>query len=414
MARTPPATAVGDAPVVIEARNIYKTFHIPDHRVDSLKERVTHPLRRVEHRTIRALRDVSFDIRKGEFFGIVGRNGSGKSTLLKILASIYRADSGRVRVAGSMAPFIELGVGFNPEMAARENVVLNGVLTGLTRQQAQDRLDEVLEFAELQDFAELKLKNYSSGMMVRLAFSIMVQADADVMLIDEVLAVGDAAFAQKCMDVFHERRRAGKTIVLVTHDMSTVQSLCDRALLLHTGEPRLLSGSEEVALEYFRLNFDTPEASSARQPGKLPSVMDLNVRIIEATLRNTAGEPIQNLEQGFPISVDILLEAAHELTRPRFVFHIVNEPGVVVAVFTRTLEEVIPTGGRIRLRSEIENLLVPGRYYLDCWTTTDERHNMKVQAIRMLQFVVYGTAPRFGVVTLNARIDASVEEPDSQ
>jgi ABC-type polysaccharide/polyol phosphate transport system ATPase subunit len=407
----PPGAPAAQSPVVIEAQAVSKTFRIPDRRVDSLKERFTHPLRRVEHRTIRALHDVSFDIHKGEFFGIVGRNGSGKSTLLKILASIYRADSGRVRVAGRMAPFIELGVGFNPELAARQNVVLNGVLMGLSRRQAESRFEAVLEFAELEDFAELKLKNYSSGMMVRLAFSIMVQADADVMLIDEVLAVGDAAFAQKCMDVFHERRRAGKTIVLVTHDMSTVQSLCDRALLLHHGEPRLLAGAEEVALAYFRLNFDTPEASTARRPGELPRVMDLNVRILEATLRDRDGQAIQNLEQGSPLLIDILIEAAQELTRPGFTFHIVNEAGVVVAAFTRTLDVVLRTSARVRLRTEIDNPLVPGRYYLDCWTTNDGQSDVKVQPIRMLQFFVYGTAPRFGVVTLDARIEATIEEP---
>ena len=131
-------------------------------------------------------------------------------------------------------------MGFNPELTARENVLLNGVMMGLSRREARPRLDAVLEFAELEEFVELKLKNYSSGMMVRLAFAVMVQADADIMLIDEVLAVGDAAFAQKCMDVFHEKRRAGKTIVLVTHDMATVQALCHRAMLIHDGELRYI------------------------------------------------------------------------------------------------------------------------------------------------------------------------------
>src|SRR3954454_23992643 len=253
------------APVVIEARGVSKTFRVPDQRIDSFKERATHPFARVEHRQLRALRDVSFDVRQGEFFGIVGRNGSGKSTLLKILASIYGADAGRVRMAGRVAPFIELGVGFNPELAARENVVLNGVLMGLSRREAARRHDAVLDFAELRPFADLKLKNYSSGMMVRLAFAVMVQADADVMLVDEVLAVGDAAFAQKCMDVFHERRRAGRTIVLVTHDMGTVQSLCHRAMLLHEGEVVTVGDPDETALEYFRLNF-------AESPGSTKSV----------------------------------------------------------------------------------------------------------------------------------------------
>src|SRR5581483_1511767 len=235
-AQRPTRTGAASGPVAIEVRELTKTFWIPDSRLDTLRERVTHPLTRIKHRELRALRNVSFDIHRGEFFGIVGRNGPGKSTLLKILASIYRADAGRVRMAGRAAPFIELGVGFNPELTARENVALNGVLFGLSRREAVMRLDAVLDFAELRDFVDLKIKNYSSGMMVRLAFSIMVQADADIMLIDEVLAVGDAAFAQKCMDVFYERRNAGKTIVLVTHDMATVQSLCHRALLLHDGK----------------------------------------------------------------------------------------------------------------------------------------------------------------------------------
>src|ERR1700758_1680913 len=227
-------------PVVIEVRNVSKTFRIPEHRVDSFKERAVHPLRRIKYRTLEALKDVSFDIHDGEFFGIVGVNGSGKSTLLKILASIYRADAGRVRMAGRVAPFIELGVGLNPELTAWENGVLNGVLMGLTRRESQRRLAAMIEFAELEDFADLKLKNYSSGMMVRFAFAVMVQADADIMLIDEVLAVGDAAFAQKCLAVFRERRDAGRTIVLVTHDMSTVQSFCDRAMLIHDATLRYL------------------------------------------------------------------------------------------------------------------------------------------------------------------------------
>src|SRR3954454_1937503 len=179
-------------PVVIEVRGLDKSFRVPRYRVDTLKERFSHPFTRVEYRELRALRGVSFDVRRGEFFGVVGRNGSGKSTLLKILSSIYRADGGRIRMAGRLAPFIELGVGFNAELTARENVALNGVMMGLGRREAAARLGAVLEFAELEEFVDLKLKNYSSGMLVRLAFSVMVQTDADIMLVDEVLAVGDA------------------------------------------------------------------------------------------------------------------------------------------------------------------------------------------------------------------------------
>src|SRR3954447_11734858 len=179
---------------VIQVEDLHKAFRIPKQRVDSLKERVVRPFAQRDYRELNALDGVSFDVRQGEFFGIVGRNGSGKSTLLKLLASIYRADAGTIRMAGRLAPFIELGVGFNHDLTARENVVLNGVMMGLTPKEMRRRLDAVIEFAELGEFADLKLKNYSSGMLVRLAFSVMMEVDADVLLIDEVLAVGDGSF----------------------------------------------------------------------------------------------------------------------------------------------------------------------------------------------------------------------------
>jgi len=410
-AAAPTPVASGGAPVVIEVRGVHKSFRVPDQKIDSLKERATHPFTRISYRELRALRDVSFDVRRGEFFGIVGRNGSGKSTLLKIMASIYRVDAGRVRMAGRVSPFIELGVGFNPELTARENCVLNGVLMGLTRREAIHRLQAVIDFAELEDFVDLRLKNYSSGMMVRLAFAVMVQADADIMLVDEVLAVGDAAFGQKCMDVFHERRRAGKTIVLVTHDMATVQSLCHRAMLLHDGELRFIGGPEDAAMAYYRLNFAGPQPPEEGKP--LPdkaAVMDLNARVLQAGLRDAAGQPVENVEQGQPISLDVTLEAARELVDPIFIFHVVNADGVVVFGFIRTLEERVAEGQRIRLAGEIENRLVPGRYYIDCWIRRDrETGDMGLQALRLVHLVVYGTAPRHGIVSLNTDVEPVAE-----
>ncbi len=397
-------------PVVIEARGVEKTFRIPDQKMDTIKERATHPLTRIQYRELHALRGVSFDVHQGEFFAIVGRNGSGKSSLLKIMASIYKADAGRVRMAGRVAPFIELGVGFNPELTARENGILNGVLMGLSRREARRRLAQVIEFAELEDFAELKLKNYSSGMMVRFAFAIMVQADADIMLIDEVLAVGDAAFAQKCLDVFHEKRAAGKTLVLVTHDMGTVQSLCHRAAVLHEGKLDYIGHPEDAAMRYYRINFGDPNGGKKTAPGELEPVIDLNVRVVEATLRDERGRSITNVEQGDPISVDIVVEAARSLAGPIFVFHVLNEQGVVVFAFSRTLERNVMHGQRVRLRGKLENRLVPGRYYLDCWIRQDQHENvMALQALRMLRFVVYGTAPRHGVVTLDADLEPRLE-----
>src|ERR1700760_1180526 len=283
-------------PTVIDVDAVSKRFMIPVNRMNSLRERVADPFGHRHGHVLQALSDISFDVHAGEFFGIVGRNGSGQSTLLKIMASICRAATGRVRMAGRVAPFIELGVGFNPELTSRENVVLNGVPMGLSRQQARRRLDAVLEFAELEQFADLKLKNYSSGMMVRLAFAVMVEADADVMLIDEVLAVGDAAFGQKCMDVFRPRRDAGKTVVLVTHDMATVQTFCDRAMLLHNGEVQYLGDPEETALRYYRLNFGGHDPAR----GEAQDVPDVNVRLIDVSLTNPAGERVENVEQGEP------------------------------------------------------------------------------------------------------------------
>ncbi len=394
---------------MIGVQGVEKTFRIPEQRIDSLKERALHPFTRIGYRELRALRDISFEVRQGEFFGITGRNGSGKSTLLKILASIYRPDAGRVRMAGRVAPFIELGVGFNPELTARENCVLNGVLMGLTLREARARLDAMIEFAELEDFVDLKLKNYSSGMMVRLAFAVMVQADADIMLIDEVLAVGDAAFAQKCMDVFHERRDAGKTIVLVTHDMSTVQSLCDRALLVHDGELKYIGDPEQTAIRYFRLNFAGAGATGAT--AEQPAVPDINARLIHARLLTEDGMPVENVEQGEPIILDAVVEAARDLVRPIFGFQIMNAESIVVFTFVRPLEERVAAGQRVRLSGKIENRMVPGSYHIDCWIRRDRSAGgMAVQGIRLVNLVVYGTAPRQGIVSLETDV-APVVEP---
>src|SRR3954469_11465152 len=256
-----PATPGTETPLAIQVEDLHKAFRIPKQRVDSLKERVVRPFAGRDYRELRALDGVSFEIHQGEFFGIVGRNGSGKSTLLKLLASIYRADSGTIRMAGRLAPFIELGVGFNPELTARENIVLNGVMVGLTPDETRARIEPVLEFAELDEFANLKLKNYSSGMLVRLAFSVMLEADADILLIDEVLAVGDAAFQQKCADAFRDMKAAGKTIVLVTHEMGTVEEYCHRAMLISEGKVQNVGDPGEIGRDYLRLNFEGEEAA---------------------------------------------------------------------------------------------------------------------------------------------------------
>jgi ABC-type polysaccharide/polyol phosphate transport system ATPase subunit len=219
----------------IEAIGVSKSFLIPHEQRARLKEYFAHPLKRVAYERNDALRDVTFSVATGEFFGIVGPNGSGKSTLLKILAGIYRAEAGFVRIGGRLSPFIELGVGFNPEFGARTNIEINGMLIGLTRRQVAERFDAILEFAGLERFVDQQLKNYSSGMLLRLAYAVAIQVPFDILLVDEALAVGDAEFQRKCLDTFEEMREDGKTVVLVSHDLGAVSSLCDRAMLLRNG-----------------------------------------------------------------------------------------------------------------------------------------------------------------------------------
>jgi ABC-type polysaccharide/polyol phosphate transport system ATPase subunit len=245
----------------IEVNGITKSFALPHEIRSTLKEHFLHPLRRVSIEHQHALSDISFDVMQGEFFGIIGPNGSGKSTLLKILAGIYRQDTGTVVVNGMLSPFIELGVGFNPDLNARDNILINGTLLGLTRSQLDERFESILEFAELERFADQKLKNYSSGMQLRLAFSIAIQVPFDILMLDEVLAVGDASFQKKCFGVLDElMQETNKTIVFVSHDLSTMRRYCDRVAYLESGQLRRIGRADEVIELY------VPEPVALDQP----------------------------------------------------------------------------------------------------------------------------------------------------
>jgi ABC-type polysaccharide/polyol phosphate transport system ATPase subunit len=261
---------VTEALPAVVVDGVSKSFRLPHERVHTLKERALHPLRRSGDDVLRALRDVAFVVERGEFFGIVGRNGSGKSTLLKCLAGIYATDRGDIYVNGRMSTFIELGVGFNPDLPARDNVMINATMLGLSPREARRRFDAIIDFAELRDFTDLKLKNYSSGMMVRLAFSVMIQVDAEILLIDEVLAVGDASFQQKCFEEFERIKRSNSTVLFVTHDMGSVQRFCDRALLLEHGKVVELGDPEHVGNRYLELNFSEQARAAEAETADAP------------------------------------------------------------------------------------------------------------------------------------------------
>ena len=239
-------------PPTIEAIGISKAFRLPHQQRTTIKEYVLHPLGRMEYERQNALRDVNFTVEEGEMFGVIGPNGSGKSTLMKLIAGIYPADAGALHVRGKLSPFIELGVGFNLELTARDNMRINATLLGLSRRELDSRFDEIIAFAELERFVDQKLKNYSSGMLLRLAYSIAIQVDFDILLLDEVLAVGDRDFQEKCFDTFARFRADGKTIIFVSHDLESVVRFCDRAMLLRFGRVETIGPADQAVEEYLR------------------------------------------------------------------------------------------------------------------------------------------------------------------
>ncbi len=396
-------------PSALVASGVSKFFRVPEEQASTLKERVLHPRRRSGHATLRALEDVSMAIAPGEFFGIVGRNGSGKSTLLKCLAGIYAINDGAIWVAGRLSTFIELGVGFNPDLAARDNVVMNGIMLGLSPREARARYQQVIEFAELEEFQELKLKNYSSGMHVRLAFSVAIQVDADILLIDEVLAVGDAAFQQKCFDVFQQMRDDGRTIVFVTHDMSAVNRFCHRAMLLERGRVLMTGEPQAVTDRYLEINFgragaDDVDAGDARAG-------DGDARVVEAWIEDEGGQRISAALQGRELTLSARVAFARGVEDPVASCYVLNSDHVAVLVATTAVEH--DRAGRFRPGEEVvfsfafENVLAPGRYS-PVFTMAHRGTGLDLidRYEGSFSFVVTGTAALGGLVDLPVRTAA--------
>lgn len=332
--------------IALKIEGLYKDFVLPHNRKDSIKEKLLHP-GKTSSEHLHALRNINLEVKRGEFFGIVGRNGSGKSTLLKIIGGIYQPTKGSVQVNGTLTPFIELGIGFSPNLTGRENVFLNGAILGLSRREIKRLYPKIVEFAELEKFMDQKLKNYSSGMQVRLAFSIAMQAHNDILLIDEVLAVGDANFQRKCFQVFDDIKKEGKkTVIFVTHDMGAVQKFCDRAMMIQDSEVVKIGSPREVALRYEVANAKAAEASrgpSSARPEN-PVVKLNNMRINDG----------RNLFLKDTLSVDVTF-TVREATEIQINLFLVTPDGRYLAGIntTKDLKKYKPGPGKHTITCEL-------------------------------------------------------------
>lgn len=301
---------------VVEVQNLLKTFKIPNESRDSVRENIFNLFKRNGYEEFHAVNDLSFEIQEGEFFGIIGQNGSGKSTLLKMLAGVYFPSSGDIKTKGKIVPFLELGVGFNPELTGRENVFLNATILGLSEDEVMERYDDIVEFSELGRFMDQKLKNYSSGMQVRLAFSVAMQVDGDIFLMDEVLAVGDTAFQNKCFNKFRELRSEGKTIVFVTHDLASVRSFCDRVLYIKRGKQMGVGKVNEMVDKYI-YDYQGP-ISSDEDIDEAKRKGNKKIEIKSVKIVDKFGEESENFVSGDKMEIKVKYAKTEGLIAPVF------------------------------------------------------------------------------------------------
>ncbi|MEZ7615743.1 ABC transporter ATP-binding protein [Streptococcus sp. 27098_8_73] len=301
--------------IAVKVDHVSKFFKLPTESTQSLRTSLVNRFRGIKgYKEQNVLKDISFEVEKGDFYGIVGRNGSGKSTLLKIISEIYIPEKGTVTIDGKLVSFIELGVGFNPELTGRENVYMNGAMLGFSTEEVDAMYDDIVEFAELGEFMNQKLKNYSSGMQVRLAFSVAIKAQGDILILDEVLAVGDEAFQRKCNDYFMERKHSGKTTILVTHDMNAVKKYCNKAVLIENGLVKVVGNPDDVANQYSLDNASDTKAMNEDFVAETESVAvsDLEVRLLSSP--QTAPTEEIEFEISYQVNQDMPTYIAFSLT----------------------------------------------------------------------------------------------------
>ncbi len=373
----------------IDVKNITKGFVIPHERRDTLREWIATGFKSHPKDVFKALDDVSFTVDKGEFFGIIGRNGSGKSTLLKVLAGIYPVDSGKVVTHGKISPFLELGVGFNAELSARDNIYLNGTVLGLSKKEIDAQFDDIIAFAELEKFVDQKLKNFSSGMQVRLAFSVAIKAKAEIYLMDEVLAVGDMAFQQKCFEVFREFKKQGKTLIFVSHDLTSVRRFCDRCLYLKQGHEMALGKTEEVLDKYVyedRQGLNEASAPVHQNKNEIPTKTD-NVKIQSVTKQA-------------------------EITQVRFLDKTDTENDTFISGDAMTVEISIQT--RKKISDPVIGIVFFDNNHVECFGTNTELRNETIRCIegnKVVRFEIEANMILQGDIAVTVAIHSRTGEP---
>lgn len=367
--------------IAIAVRGVHKTFKLPHEQHSGIKQLLVNFRKRKKgFENQHVLKGLSFEIKKGEFFGIVGRNGSGKSTLLKLLAGIYTPDKGHIQVNGSLTPFIELGVGFNPELTGRENVYMNGALLGFSNNQMDDMYDDIVNFAELERFMDQKLKNYSSGMQVRLAFSIAIRADTDILVLDEVLAVGDEAFQRKCYHYFAELKKKKKTVILVTHSMDSVQRFCTRAMLVKDGDVEYIGDTAQVASMYREENMEEDEVAMHTKGGT-----SANKKVtVDARLNSKPSDP--------ELSFDIAMEYKGDMPDAVMAVSLTKDSGEIVYRWASneklTSNIFVKNDNKILVKLNIQNIFPNGIFSLNISLRNKDMTAFYFSADEILNFQV--------------------------
>lgn len=394
-----------DPAIVVDS--VFKTFKIPHEKYSSLKETALHLFSQKSYEVFDALKNVSLNIKRGEFFGIIGRNGSGKSTLLKIIAGIYLPTKGKIRISGQISPFLELGVGFNPELTARENIFLGGAILGLSRKEVAKRFDRIVEFSELIDFIDMKLKNFSSGMQVRLAFSLAINVYAEILLMDEVLAVGDSNFQTKCLEEFNKYRDQGKTVVLVTHDITTIQRYCDRAMLLTNGKITKIGKAEDVTNAYIIQNMSDEERRTQLESKDYENSgrVKRNAEITKVLFLDSGKKEKNVFKTGENFSVKVCFKSNRAVNPINVGVGIYKDNGSYVLGYNTLMDDHKVKNDFVEIEFKNPPLL-KGSYYLNvvCFGDMEERYYDFKDKIKTFQiFPDLETSRYRGMININHR-----------